>query len=200
MLSPKLGNPTPCPKYLGEKNYRPVILRMSKESGMLNSMTESSFSLLFSRSSSSWNRDTQLRGAAAQPGTHLQGSRRRQSSPRKGAHVPFRPASPCAGSRPGGSRSCRAGSPGCSRSAPPPSHHSPAERRGRRTVRRATPISHTASPRAAVPAPAPRLRLEPLLVPEAAATAVHRAKAARSDLPASGKRSLPWVSTLKTWL
>lgn len=41
------------PELLGEKSYRPVILRMSKESGMLNSMTESSFSLLFSRSSSS---------------------------------------------------------------------------------------------------------------------------------------------------
>lgn len=56
MLSSKLGNLTPCSKCLGEENYRPVILRMSKESGMLNSMTESSFSLLFSRSSSSCNR------------------------------------------------------------------------------------------------------------------------------------------------
>lgn len=56
MLSPNLGNPIPCAEHLGEKDYRPVILRMSKESGMLNSMTESSFSLLFSRSSSSCNR------------------------------------------------------------------------------------------------------------------------------------------------
>lgn len=56
MLSPKLENPTPGTEHLAEKNYRPVILRMSKESGMLNSMTESSFSRLFSRSSSSCNR------------------------------------------------------------------------------------------------------------------------------------------------
>lgn len=43
-----------------------MILRMSKESGMLNSTTESSFSLLFSRSSSSYNKKPRVRGADAQ--------------------------------------------------------------------------------------------------------------------------------------
>lgn len=39
-----------------EDKYLPVILRISRESGMLNSITESSFSFLFSMRSSSCKR------------------------------------------------------------------------------------------------------------------------------------------------
>lgn len=150
---------------------------MSRESGMLNSMTESSFSLLFSRSSSSCNKNTRLSGTEPW-----------DPCPRTAAPVPSQPASPCAGSHPGGSRSCREGSRGCSRSAPPPSHRSPAEKR----VHGFTPPFYTQLPGCTGPV------LQPFLVLEAAATvqdaAVNGANAACSDLPAPGKQSLAPVS------
>lgn len=205
MLSPNLGNPIPCTERLGEKDYRPVILRMSKESGMLNSMTESSFSLLFSRSSSSCNRK--------HPAQRGRGTAKGPLSPWKEEMPEQTP-----------NRSSRTIS-ACFTVRGKPSKRKPFLQGGESrlfSISSTTISSLTCREERWVygqeghpdfiQLPAELLYscqcpgcirpfLQLFLVPQAAATAqgtaLNRVKAACSDLPTSGKHSLPWVSTLR---
>lgn len=173
---------------------------------MLNSMTESSFSLLFSRSSSSCNKKhSAQRGRGTAKGPLSPGKEKMsEQSPSRSSNT----ISACFTVRGKPSRRKPFLQGGESRlfsiNSTTISSLTCRERRDGRMIRKDTPVLHTAISRAAVPMPVPSLHHSLFTaVPGARGSSYstghccNRAKAACSDLPASRKHSLPWVSNTK---